>query len=242
MSRRFEAAIFLAMKAHPYAHSFSILRRRTHLSTRLLAGIIIGVAVKIESAPVRWDTGPGANNHWYEFINTPTSWTLANAAANASILNAPGDPLNGAVGHLVTITSGNENSFVDILVSGIGFPWIGLTDDVAFGGTEFGNTSGNPYPSVGNSPSDELGIQRGEGWVWITGEPLIYQNWNSSEPNNLSGENYGQQVIGVWNDLPNGSPQPYVVEYSIVPEPSSLCLLAVSALGICGRRHKHHYR
>jgi flagellin-like hook-associated protein FlgL len=45
------------------------------------------------------------------------------------------------------------------------------------------------------------------GWVWRTGEPVIYSNWASSEPNNAGGNESGIQInypghpFGSWNDI-----------------------------------------
>ena len=45
-------------------------------------------------------------------------------------------------------------------------------------------------------------------WEWVTGEPWIYTNWGSGEPNDLSslgGEDYGHKIGGSnkWNDFPS---------------------------------------
>lgn len=81
-------------------------------------------------------------------------------------------------GHLVTITSEEENSFV-LSHKGSGVePWIGLY-----------------------SP-DKNGVLK-----WVTGEALTYTKWTPGEPNNYGGnsrnivEPYGQMYnSGTWND------------------------------------------
>jgi hypothetical protein len=53
-------------------------------------------------------------------------------------------------------------------------------------------------------------------FVWVTGEPVTYTNWNPGEPNNAGNEDYAQFVGGgKWNDLPNMS-LPYVIEFEYI--------------------------
>jgi len=53
-------------------------------------------------------------------------------------------------------------------------------------------------------------------FVWVTGEPVNYTNWNPGEPNNAGNEDYAQFVSGgKWNDLPNTS-LPYVIEFDYI--------------------------
>jgi hypothetical protein len=84
-------------------------------------------------------------------------------------------------GHLVTINDAAENEYVVGAISrrfgGDRFTWIGFTDDPAYGGHEAGDTHANPYPPAGN---------RGEGWVWVSGEPVTYQGWHDAQPDNWS--------------------------------------------------------
>ncbi len=53
-------------------------------------------------------------------------------------------------------------------------------------------------------------------WRWVTGESVVYTNWNGGEPNNSGNEDYAQFVSGGrWNDLPNTS-LPYVLEFDYI--------------------------
>jgi len=53
-------------------------------------------------------------------------------------------------------------------------------------------------------------------WRWVTGESVVYTNWNGGEPNNVGNEDYAQFVNGgKWNDLPNVS-LPYVLEFDYI--------------------------
>ena len=106
--------------------------------------------------------------------------------------------------------SADENAFV---AGTFGAGWIGFTDDPAFGGQEFGDTSG--------------AANRGEGWVWTDGTPAPYpvggplsgyMNWNTGEPNNAgTGENHAEiQGSGGWNDL-GSQTNPGIAEFTTLP-------------------------
>jgi len=166
--------------------------------TFLTAALLVCVAPAAASV-LFGPYGPGGAYNGYEYVPSGLSWGDAKTAAEAR-------SFAGVSGHLVTITSAAENEFVRIV--GRGDPWIGLTDNDAYGGTEFGNTSGHPYPPAGD---------RGNGWVWVTGEPTGYRNWNNSEPNDWGGNEDGAQILGngLWNDNGAWKSIPYVVEYEL---------------------------
>ena len=83
-------------------------------------------------------------------------------------------------GHLVTITSGEENEFIykHFGIDGVNI-WIGATDE---------SVEGN--------------------WQWITGEPFVYNNWATRMPDDVSqGQDYAifwDLDPGRWDD--NGLP------------------------------------
>ena len=65
----------------------------------------------------------------------------------------------------------------------------------------------------------------GTGWVWVTGEPLWFTNWEDGEPNGPGYENVGELWInGRWNDIDGDSPKTFIVEiggdYQPPPEPT----------------------
>lgn len=105
------------------------------------------------------------NGHWYQRIDTIIRWH--NAKAHCETLG----------GHLVTISSAQENSFVNALYNartvGGGWNWLGATDE------------------------------RIEGlWEWVTGEDWGYTNWAPGEPNNLYPEHWLIMYSnGTWNDV-----------------------------------------
>lgn len=116
-------------------------------------------------------------------------------------------------GHLVSITDQSEQNFVvNTFLSGVhnySIYWIGL-NDAAKEGT----------------------------FVWTSGDPVTYTNWQSGEPNNDKGvEDYvvinwhhghklANSPVGTWNDAPlNGigipttNPEPYlgIMEFTTLP-------------------------
>lgn len=105
------------------------------------------------------------NGHWYQRIDTIIRWH--DAKAHCETLG----------GHLVTISSAQENSFVNALYNartvGGGWNWLGATDE------------------------------RIEGlWEWVTGEDWGYTNWAPGEPNNLYPEHWLIMYSnGTWNDV-----------------------------------------
>ncbi len=127
-------------------------------------------------------------------------------------------------GHLVSITSAAEQAFIvaNFLVGANDrLPvWLGI-NDVATEGT----------------------------FVWTTGEPVTYTNWDNNEPNNLGDEDYGVinwnhaagagETKGSWNDnhvngtvSPGGQFDPITLPYfaivETVPEPGTMGLIMLS--------------
>ena len=111
------------------------------------------------------------NEHSYKVFDTGMTWTEAASACKA------------AGGHLVTITSKEENDLVSGLVglvSGRNFCWIG-------------------------AKTDDKNTMR-----WITGETMSFTNWANGEPDNYRGnQGYGLMFSrnntssngGQWGDL-----------------------------------------
>ena len=88
------------------------------------------------------------------------------------------DMSDNAGGHLVTISSEEENDFIYSLISQVDNNWIGFSDIA---------TEGD--------------------WVWTTGEDVVYTNWDVGEPNDSNdGEDcakmFGWGDPNNWNDKP----------------------------------------
>ena len=117
--------------------------------------------------------------HRYELYANQVTWNDARKYA---------DRLGG---HLVTITSDEENSIVSSLVKNTSddcdYYWIGATDEDAEGNFQ-----------------------------WITGEPFTYTNYKEGEPNGLSSDEDYLMIyksLLQWNDARNEVPSGYIVEY-----------------------------
>lgn len=115
-----------------------------------------GQAPSPVAIPVVWSTASGGNGHYYQAWHAPAgiSWTAAQAIAVS-----PG-------GHLATISSAGENTFVYGVATGPGTA--GMWQTLPPGGT-YG-------PWLG-------GVLSGGVWGWISGEPFGFTNWDPGEPN-----------------------------------------------------------
>ncbi|MEE8451884.1 MAG: lectin-like protein, partial [Thermoguttaceae bacterium] len=164
-----------------------------------------------------------ANGHFYEGIanGSHISWKAARDAAEQR------------GGYLATITSQEENDFVFSLID----------DDVFW---RFDTYSAGPY--IGGFQEDDSNEPAG-GWIWVTGEPFVYTNWELNEPqdpfgssdflaffgNSVDNPNQGTgETSPRWHDLDNNwtEQRSYVIEWEAVPEPSTFALLCMSAVGL----------
>lgn len=116
----------------------------------LLAGCLL-----FSSAALAVPTVNPGNGNAYEVVST-TSMNFDQARAYAESLYYQGAP-----GHLVSITSAEEQAFVTSL---------GPPQTAWIGGFQADNT-----------------VEPAAGWTWITGEDWDYTNWAPSEPNDAGG-------------------------------------------------------
>ncbi len=118
----------------------------------------VWVYVTALSAPIKTVTW---NGHIYAFYETYRSWTTAK------------DMCEQLGGHLATITSAEEQAFLQNHAEGKGY-WIGATDEK----------------------------EEGQ-WEWVTGEAWNYTAWANNQPDNaVSNEHYVHLMTsGEWNDI-----------------------------------------
>ena len=169
--------------------------------------ILLGM---LQAAPVKWTD----NGHWYELITTTATWATArDNAASQTFTDTGAGILYG--GHLLTINSASENTF--ILNTFNTNVWLG-----AYQTSKVSEPSGN--------------------WAWVTGEAFTYTKWRASEPNNSGGsedvaEMYNSTYSGEWNDLGASNGKAYIIEYDIlIPEPGTFCLVSLVLAGIALRK------
>ena len=145
-------------------------------STAVIAlSLIAGAAGAQSTQAVEWKVSEGGNGHWYQCLRSTTtsdSWLPAKSDAE----------LRG--GHLATITSAAENSWVYALTVSQN-AW---------------NGRGGPLLGARKNPSNSF--------YWITGEPFGYTNWLPGEPSSglwepylmFLGPPYSSQSGPTWND------------------------------------------
>jgi hypothetical protein len=172
-----------------------------------------------QAVPVKWPVADGGNGHSYLAIASedPISWTDANEIAN----------LLG--GHLVTITSAEENDFVFHLIDSDGYWYHGINLRGPW-------TGGYQLPGS----SEPAG-----GWAWVTGEPFVYTYWAKEQPNNYQGLNENRIHFGnirarvqTWNDVivDYEEVRAYVVEFS---EPNGFSVPVKWSAGDGGNSHSY---
>jgi hypothetical protein len=167
--------------------------------TSVTAAAVVGIATTVagaQSAAVQWRVEDGGNGHWYQCLRTTGSgevWTVSQAAANA------------LGGHLATLTSQQENSWVyELSVAQIAW-------------------SGRGGPLLGGYKLPDNSFR------WVTDEPWSYTSWLPGEPSSGLWEPYlnflgpqGTTSSGAtWNDtdaivVPDNSGDPtytYIVEW-----------------------------
>lgn len=174
--------------------------RRTAILLGLAIALVVGTA---PSTPAQRTAGEPPlilynpqNHHYYQTIHVPGGLTWMGAYEAASKRTCLGVP-----GHLVTLTSDEEQRFVTgglAVIEG----WMGYYRD--HGVPDFQERAG--------------------GWRWITGEPWTFTAWNEGEPNNDPKDSDFAHFAGNgrWNDdVGSVKDENYVVEYDTTgPDPS----------------------
>lgn len=132
--------------------------------------------------------------NFYQYVATTANYAAANTAAGAALLN-------GVAGHLATITSAAENTYVRAL--GTSNLWLGGNDSVTEGTWVWAGTG----PEGGQT--FWLGAAAG------SAQNGFYTNWLTANPDNGSGveDHLEMQASGQWNDAQNTVAKSYVIEW-----------------------------
>lgn len=161
----------------------------------------------------------GGNGHEYEVIWSPggISWKAAKHEAVAR------------GGHLVTISSAGEGSFVAGLITSPNVWYYRAYDSPYYAG---------PWIGLGQGPASSPT----ETWEWVTGEPVSLTDWLPGDPDDFDGIENGQEngvsyrgaTIGSagWSDSA-GVKGGYVIEYGtpVIGSPQITDVRAVQRAG-----------
>ena len=186
------------------------------------SGILVMLTVALLGSPAQAQSfaplvNP-ANGHFYEAVTVSggIDWFDARDAAELQ-------SYLGVQGHLVTITSAQEDNFIAMNFPEAFAPRPIPTPPGCEGPTTVENSCGLPYLLGGFQP---LNSPEPDGdWRWVTGEPFVYTNWHPSEPNNFLDrpEDCLAFVASapVWNDVQCDDRRHggYVVEYDVATFP-----------------------
>jgi hypothetical protein len=165
------------------------------------------------------------NGHYYLIgfgDDQPLGWHEASAAAE-------GLTFLGMTGYLATLTSEAEQDFLQshgfLSFASADDLWIGASDAAVEGDWRW----------VTGPEAGQL-FWRGD----YDGEPFGFSPWHEGEPNDAGNEDYAVvRYSQQWNDLAPDFTRyttGYLVEFSAVPEPSSIDLLTLGVVAMLGGR------
>lgn len=153
-----------------------------------------------------------SNNHYYKKITASTNITWHDAVTASAASN-----YLGMQGYLITITSLQENNFINQLINSN--TWIGATDEAVEGQWRWATgCEGLENGGLGRYFSDQQNFNCGaSGFGTGTSVGGYFVNWAQYEPNGCynGAENYAHlSSSGLWNDfVDTGYVSSYIIEY-----------------------------
>lgn len=132
-------------------------------------------------------------NSFYKLITGATDYASALAAAQGTLLN-------GVAGHLVTINSSDENTYVQTLANG-NIIWMGASDATREGAWQWQGGSEN-------------GLTFWSGAAGGSAQNGFYTNWAGGQPDNAGNADAAvMQTNGTWTDETVASSYAYIIEW-----------------------------
>lgn len=183
-------------------------------------GTIVATA-SLAPEPIQWGVADGGNGNFYTVVSDPLNWQDAKEMAES--LTHLGRP-----GQLVSIESIAENLFLtETFGESLHYKWI------------------SGFQPDGSEEPDG-------GWTWINGEPVLVGDGTPAVLNNIFGPGTNENRLVFdgdvgpygksWNDLPGQfATNGYVVEFTAVPEASSVILAGLASVGfttLVAMRHR----
>lgn len=165
--------------------SFQLRARHWFILTVWLTGTLVAGA----QTWIQWRPADGGNGHYFSLTTAATNWLAAQQQAESW------------GGHLATITSSNEQDFINRTFLAGQFAhlplWIGLFDPGPPG----------TFRWKWRRAMDRIGFHTTNRFKWVTGEPISYTDWKEGEPNNASPGEYYTTINWEFSDSPpRGNP------------------------------------
>jgi hypothetical protein len=148
--------------------------------------LVIAVEVYPDPGPTAGLVIDPRSGHLYRYVAGDRTWTQAVSAASSA-----GFRFDGVDGHLVTITSADENHFVRQNTPSASRLWLGLTD----------TDDETKWRWVTGPEGAQLGS---DGLPGLLLSDVGYSNWDTGLPDNFLNEDYAvmrASTSGRWNDV-----------------------------------------
>ncbi|MGG4342363.1 S-layer homology domain-containing protein [Paenibacillus lautus] len=174
----------------------------------------------------------GTEGHFYKYVDKGAGNSITwNDAKN----EAESSEYFGRKGYLVTITSNEENIFVQEKTLGIG--WLGAKDIERDASTPKKNGDWRWVTGPEGLENGGQGTKFYQGYTG-SGKNLLYNNWDAGEPNDYGGTEFVAHIFGPgaqagkWNDYSpiNASVTGYIVEYGGMPDDNNVVISAEKTL------------